>query len=252
VIMEIISSLDNNLVKHTVKLKQKKYRDEYGEFFVEGYKNVLDSCEASPQSVRFVVLCETAYGKCGEKFAEYKTVVTTDRVFGKIADTESSQGIVSVHTVFPSAFPESARCVFLDRVRDPGNVGTILRTAVASGYDVVLDNCADVYSPKVVRSAMSAIVKCRIGRDISIAELKRAGYEIIVADMHGENVFSSTRGEKYCIVIGNEASGVDESIVAAADRLLAVPQEGMESLNAGVAAGVMMFALRYAAKPRKN
>jgi len=63
---------------------------------------------------------------------------------------------------------------------------------------------------------------------------------------------SYRNGEKYCIVIGNEASGVDESIVAAADRLLAVPQEGMESLNAGVAAGVMMFALRYAAKPRKN
>ncbi|MCH5165775.1 MAG: RNA methyltransferase [Clostridiales bacterium] len=246
--MEIITSLDNKTVKHINKLKQKKYRDECGEFFVEGFKNVLDTCAARPGSVRFVVLSASAYERKGEQFTEFETVVLANNVFAKLSETDSDQGIMSVNAIPKSVFPSSEHCILLDRVRDPGNVGTILRTAVACGYDVILNNCADVYSPKVVRSAMSAIVKCNIGLDIPPHELKASGYELIVADMAGQNVFGAEHCDKYCVVVGNEAEGVSTEISSIADRLLALPQKNIESLNAAVAAGVMMFALLYAAK----
>lgn len=243
--MEIIKSADNKTVKRINKLKIKKYRDEFNEFFVEGYKNVFDTCSAAPDTVSLVALSESAYGEYGEKFTDYKCAIIADNVFDKLGETSSSQGIISVHKKPNYAFPSSDRCILLDRVRDPGNVGTILRTAVACDYDVILNNCADVFSPKVVRSAMSAVVKCKIGADISPDELKKAGYQLIVADMHGQNVFASAHREKYCIVIGNEAEGVSQDIVQFADMLLSVPQNNIESLNAAVAAAVMMFVLKH-------
>ena len=246
--MEVIKSSDNKTVKHIIKLKQKKYRLEFGEFFVEGYKNVLDSASAYKRGVKSIVFGERGYAEYGDRFTEFDCITVSDALFEKITETENAQGVLAVFEAPPSAFPQAPRCVLLDRVRDPGNVGTILRTAVACGYDVVLNNSADVFSPKVTRSAMSAVVKCRIGIDIPPQELKKAGYELIVADMGGESVFGARKSEKYCLVIGNEADGVNPDITATADRVLSVPQDNMESLNAGVAAGIMMFGLRYAVK----
>lgn len=246
--MEIITSQTNATVKRLGRLKLKKYRDQSGEFFTEGYKNVLDTCAAAPELVRLIVLSESAYKKTGERFVDFDTVVLSDTLFDKVCETKNSQGVLSVNALPRSAFPQSERCILLDRVRDPGNVGTILRTAVACGYDVVVNNCADIYSPKVTRSAMSAVLKCNIGVDISVEEIKKAGYEIIAADMGGENVFKfeSPRG-KYCVIVGNEADGVSDGILRCADRTASIPQNNMESLNAAVAAGIIMFTLRYGA-----
>ena len=243
--MEVIKSADNRTVKHIAKLKDKKYRDEYNEFFCEGYKNVLDTVTARPELVKSVVLSESAYGEYGEKFCDFNAFVVADNVFDKITDTKSSQGVLCVMQKPKSVAPQSDCCILLDRVRDPGNVGTILRTAVASGYDVIANNCADVYSPKVIRSAMSAVIKCNICFDMSTADIKNAGYKLVVADMYGENVFKAKLDGKYCIVVGNEAEGVSKEIKAQADSLLAIPQKNMESLNAAVAAAVMMFVLKY-------
>ncbi len=242
--MEVIRSADNGTVKKLNKLKQKKYRDEFGEFFVEGYRNVCDTLMSNPDSVRSVILGESAFGVYGGEFSRFDPIVLSDALFDRIAETDSSQGVISINRQKPSEFPVG-RCVLLDRVRDPGNVGTIIRTAIAAGYDVVLNNCADLYSPKVVRSAMSAILKCRIGIDIPAKELKDGGFKLIVADMNGDNVFKAPpETDKFCIIIGNEANGVSEELRAAADRTLAIPQDGIESLNAAVAAGIMMFAMR--------
>ncbi len=242
--MEIITSASNAIVKHVNRLKTKKYRDECGEFMVEGLRNVRDTAAALPQSVRRIILGEHAYEKYGELFSAFPVSVLDDALIDKVSDSESCQGVISINAKKQSAFPTGFRCVLLDRVRDPGNVGTIIRTAVAAGYDVVLNDCADIYSPKVVRSAMSAVLKCSIGIDIPPVELKRAGYEIIVADMNGTDVFGvPPPSGKYCIVIGNEANGVGGDVRAVADRVLAIPQSGVESLNAAIAAGIMMFTL---------
>lgn len=243
--MEVIKSADNRTVKHIAKLKDKKYRDEYGEFFAEGYKNVIDTVAVRSDLVKNVVLSESAYSEFGEEFTDFSVTVLADNVFDKITDTKSCQGVLAVIKKPQAAMPKQECCILLDRVRDPGNVGTILRTAVACGYDVVLNNCSDVYSPKVVRSAMSAVVKCNIGMDILPEEIKKAGYSLIVADMKGDNVFGEKIDGKYCIVVGNEAEGVSEQIKSQADKLLSLPQSNMESLNAAVAASVMMFVLKF-------
>lgn len=241
--MEVITSLANATVKRIDKLKQKKYREQYGEFIVEGYRNAKDSADFAPQSVVCVVLDEDAFSKYGGEFSAFDTIVVSGAVMKKLSDAQTSQGVISVNRVKPFEFPKR-KCVLLDRVRDPGNVGTILRTAVAAGYDVVLNDCCDVYSPKVVRSAMSAVMKCRMCENIDVSALKEAGFSVVVADMSGRDVFCSPRPNgNYCIVIGNEANGVGESIRASADAVYSIPQEGVESLNAAVAAGVMMFAL---------
>lgn len=243
--MEVIKSADNRTVKHISKLKDKKYRDEYDEFFAEGYKNVLDTVFARPELVKSILLSESAYSEFGEKFCDFNKMVIADNVFDKITDTKTCQGVLCVMQRPKSVLPNADCCILLDRVRDPGNVGTILRTAVACGYDVVANNCADIYSPKVIRSAMSAAVKCNVGIDISVDDIKSMGYTLIVADMHGDNVFKAEHSGKYCIVVGNEAEGVSEDIKAKADKLLALPQSNMESLNAAVAAAVMMFVLKF-------
>lgn len=244
--MEIITSPSNQTVKRIEKLKQKKYREETGEFFIEGYKNVLDTASAMPKSVKVVVFSESAYKMYAKDFSGFFHNVLADGLFEKISQTENSQGVLSINESPKSVFPNNDRCILLDRVRDPGNVGTILRTACACGYSVVLDNCADMLSPKVTRSSMSAILKCEIGVDIGAEELKKAGYELIAADMGEMSVFSCAKPKgKYCIVIGNEADGISEDVKSLCDRVLSVPMEGMESLNAAVAAAVMMYGLRY-------
>ena len=244
--MDVIVSSDNRLIKRINKLKQKKYREQYGEFFVEGFANVADTAEASPDSVRVIVLSESAYKQYGGHFSEFDVSVVSDGLFCKIAETGSPCGVLSVNAMPKPVFPEGRACIFLDRVRDPGNVGTILRTACAAGYDVVLNNCADVFSPKVTRSAMSAVLKCRMGFDIPPCELVSRGYELVVADMTGENVFDASKPTgKFCVVIGNEADGVCDEIMGVASRILKIPQKNIESLNASVAAGIMMYALMY-------
>lgn len=246
--MEIITSISNRIFKHITKLKQKKYRDESGEFYIEGIRNVFDTFSAHPESVRTIVFGESAYAEHGERFAESscEICVMTDALIKKLSDTENSQGVISVNRKPQYVFPTGNRCLLLDRVRDPGNVGTILRTAVACGYSVVLNDCADVYSPKVIRSGMSALLKCELGADIPHTELKNNGYELIAADMGGEDLFDTAmpRG-KYCIVIGNEANGVSKDILSDCDRVISIPQSNIESLNAAVAAGIMMYTMRY-------
>ncbi|MCH5157706.1 MAG: RNA methyltransferase [Clostridiales bacterium] len=242
--MEIITSSDNKLIKRLVKLKQKKYREIEREFYIEGYKNVLDTYNAAKSSVKEVVLSESAYKKYGSAFERFSVV--SDALFGKISDTDCAQGVISINRSPEFSFPNADRIIYLDRVRDPGNVGTILRTACAAGYGAVLNNCADILSPKVTRSSMSAILKCKIGLDIAVSELKERGYEVISSDMGGDSVFSCQKPSgKYCIVIGNEAEGIDPDIIKSSDRVLSIPQDGIESLNAAVAAGIMMYALRY-------
>lgn len=242
--MEVIRSAQNALIKRVVKLKQKKYRDEFSQFFTEGYRNVSDTCAARPNSVVAVVFSERGYAEHGGEFADFPSYAVDDAVFAKITETECSQGVLSVNAIPPSAPPSDRAIVLLDRVRDPGNVGTILRSCCAFGYGAVLNGCADVYSPKVVRSAMSAVLKCNISIGVAAAEIKASGYELVCADMDGVSVVCAEKPRgRYCIVIGNEADGVSAEIKELCDRTVSVPQRNIESLNAAVAAGILMFAL---------
>lgn len=241
----MITSQDNNLIKKITKLASKKYRDEYNSFVIEGFRSVKDSL--SLLDVEKIVLSESAELKYGAEFDNYEVV--SDKIFTKICNTENAQGVIAVVSKTINNNIDSDYCLFLDRVRDPGNMGTILRTAVACGFNTVYCNdCVDVYNPKVVRSSMSAIAKLDIfsvNEDI-LDTLKTKGFAIVCAHMNGDDVFKSSVGfQKICLVAGNEANGVSDLVINKADKIVSLPMENIESLNVSVATAVIMYQLKY-------
>mgnify|MGYP000000283010 CR=1 FL=1 len=247
----LITSPDNSTVKMFAGLKNKKLRMELGRYLIEGYRAVKDSLRfiADPM----IMFSQSAYEKYASEFEGVRFCICDDNVFCKLSDTENSQGIICSANI-PHNNPDfvSRYALLLDRIRDPGNMGTIIRTALAAGFsDIYCLNCVDAYNPKVVRSAMSAISRVNIF-DIDIGgaeEIKSAGYIILAADMSGENVFSSDiTGRKLCLAIGNEANGLSEGVITMSDKVLCLPMCAGESLNAGVSAAVLMYELAFGRK----
>jgi TrmH family RNA methyltransferase len=183
-------------------------------------------------------------------------------LFSKLSDTETPQGVMAVvkkriyteeefFTPFASGSGrgEASNTIVLDRLQDPGNIGTILRTADAAGYMgiILLKGTADVYSPKIVRAAAGSLFRLPIltadtpGQVVGI--LKRCGKKIICTAPVGDRFYYDIDlAENTAIVIGNEGNGVCEEFMKHSDLLVKIPMEGtVESLNAAVAAGVLMY-----------
>ncbi|MBE5731527.1 MAG: RNA methyltransferase [Clostridiales bacterium] len=243
--MDLITSQANNLIKKASSLQEKKFRENTGLFLIEGLRNVKDSI--GKIDIDCILLSESASKKYVGEFENF--YVVKDSVFEKISTTSNSQGVVAIAKQ-PEHKPHNSQyCLFLDRIRDPGNLGTILRTAVACGFDdVYCFSCVDVYNPKVVRSAMSAITKLNIidcEEDI-LYDLDAYGYEILCADMDGDNIFEKNFSDKKaCLIIGNEANGVSDYVREKSHVIISLPMQGIESLNAGVCASVMMYQIKY-------
>ncbi|MCL2797904.1 MAG: RNA methyltransferase [Firmicutes bacterium] len=267
--METIRSFDNSKIKHVKKLlDDKKYRAEQRGYVAEGVLWVKDALSYSmfaPDNakynlVRAVFIKESSVDDFVGliKFAEQKlgadkVFTVADKVFDKVSDTEHSQEIMAELGHRPRCLTiESPYILYLDRIRDPGNLGTIIRSAVAAGFDCIfLDNCADIYSPKVVRSTMGALLKIEFhDASGSVHYLKmyhgsKDGYTVFAADMGGENVFKlREKPEKVCLIIGSEADGIRPELLAQADKIVSIPMQNTESLNAAVAAGILMYQLR--------
>lgn len=243
--MDLITSPSNNLIKKACSLQEKKYRDSSGLFLIEGVRNVRDS--VGKVEIENIILSQSAYSKYANEFSDVTLV--KDNVFEKISTTSNSQGVSAIAKQKKEQAGKSQYCLFLDRIRDPGNLGTILRTAVACGFeDVYCFSCVDKYNPKVVRSAMSAILKLNVldcNQDV-LSQLGAYGYEILCADMDGESIFERDfTGKKVCLIIGNEANGVDEKIKRQSNLVVSLPMQNIESLNAGVCASVMMYQIKY-------
>ena len=247
----IITSLDNNTIKTFARLKEKKYRDNENSYLIEGYRSVKDSIAfaINPR----LLFAQSAYEKFAQEFDGVPCVVCADNVFSKISDTVTTQGVICIadkNLSIPTFTGKKA--LLLDRVRDPGNMGTIIRTALATGFkDIYCVDCVDVYNPKVVRSAMSAVSRVQLYETDSsiISSLKDNGYRVICADMDGENIFSiSENFDKICLAIGNEANGLSDELFALADKTVSLPMEDGESLNAGVSAAVLMYMFSFGLK----
>lgn len=236
----IIQSRSNPRVRHMASLKDKKFRNECGEYLVEGAKMVSECISAH---------CEVTSLMCTQEYADLypnATVVTRD-VFGYISDEKSPQGILASVKLPKNniAAPEN-NCILLDGLQDPGNVGTIIRTANAAGYgEIYLVGCADPFSPKSVRASMSGVFFTKLMRcttDEALTAL--AKIPLISADMNGANVFRFSAPTKFCLCIGSEGSGLSEKIRSASQYAVRIPMRPTcESLNAAVSAGIMMYIL---------
>ena len=241
----ILTSKNNPLIKETASLKDKKGRKELGLFLVEGRKMVAE-CKKSPIEIERVFVSESYAGEI--PFEEGEITRVSDDVFRFLSDEKTPQGILCRARIpKDSVLPPKGKCIFLDGVADPGNVGAILRTANAAGYSQVYlsAECADPYAPKSVRASMSGLFftkLCRGTREEILSALKAA--PIIVADMAGENVFTFSSPKTFTIAIGNEANGISVETQKSATHTVKIPmRETQESLNAAVSAGIIMYVL---------
>lgn len=243
-----ILSRQNPFVKRTASLKQKKFRDEFSEYIVEGEKMVAEAI-ATGQDISSVVIADSADISVG--VPEEKIVRVSESVFKAMSDEMTPQGVLAVVRIPKNpSIGRLSRCLILDGLQDPGNVGAIMRIAAACGIDhVFVVACADPYSPKAVRSSMSGVFRTKIvkcTRDEALAYAKADGVPLYVADMNGKNVFSARKTDKFCLVLGNEGNGVSDFFMESADETISIPMmNGIESLNVAVAAGVCVYSLVF-------
>lgn len=239
----MITSKDNGTVRRIRSLKEKKGRQEYGQYLIEGVKQVREACLAGAD-VETVIVSESYKG---EIFLPERTEAVTDILFGKLTDECAPQGILAAVKI-PDCAPRAprGRCLLLDGIADPGNLGTIVRTANGAGYkDLYLRGCTDPFSPKCVRSAMSGLFFVRLHSGTEDALFGALdGVPLIAADMRGESMVSFTAPENFCLCIGSEANGLSDGVRERCVRTVSVPlADTCESLNAAVAAGILMYQL---------
>ncbi len=254
--MQVITSKDNEFVKEIKKLKEKKYRDLTNQYIVEGIKMVAEAIEENA-SIDTIVVCEDCVndGSIDKKLlyeiAKFKCIYVTEKVFDTISDVTNPQGILAVinQNSKEENIDYSADFVLvLDGIQDPGNLGTILRTADSANLKqiIVSNDTADCYNPKVVRSTMGGIFRVNVIRTENLKhnleQLQKHGFEIVVTSLDtNESVYDISYNKKV-VVIGNEANGVSKEIQEMADKKVKIPMLGKtESLNAGVAAGIMIY-----------
>lgn len=243
----MITSRQNDRIKEVKSLFQKKYRDQKGLYIVEGVKMVAEAIDKG-LSIKSIFATENGYSLLKDRVnTSIEIQLVSDNVFTAISDEVTPQGVIAIiekpQNIF---FIAEKSCLLLDGVADPKNVGAIIRTAAASGYtEIYTLNCADAYSPKSVRASMSGIFAVKTYNLEDVNELLKINLPLVIADMKGENAFDSDIKERFCLVIGNEGHGVSQQVRKMARHTVSIPmQNGIESLNASVSAGILMYALK--------
>ena len=246
--METITSLQNPRVRAWKGLKDRKGRRETGCFLVEGRKSVAEALE-SGFTVETLLLTEAQADFSVP--AGIPVCLLPEHVMAAVCDTKTPQGAAAVVRMREQPLT-GRRLAVLDGVQDPGNVGTILRTADAAGLDGALlsADCADPYSPKVLRATMGSVfhLPFRVTDDLpgELARLREErGIPVLSSQLDGTPFDAFRPGPAgFALVIGSEGNGVSPAVRALADRRLCLPMRGRaESLNAAVAAGIMMYSL---------
>ena len=243
--MEIITSTQNQYVKQVRSLKDKKFRDKSGLFVVEGGNIFKDMPESV--SVEYILATEDRLDEIQQLIFSTRTrvYVVSEGVMKALSDTVTPYGIVAVlkKPQVELKMPEG-NALLLDGVSDPGNMGTIIRTAAARGFeDIYLLDCVDVYSPKVVRATLGGLFKVRlkeVSEDEAITLLQNLNSAVL--DFGGEDLTKADISSPILIVTGSEAHGVRDSVLNNSKRILTLPMtNGIESLNAAVATAVAMY-----------
>lgn len=253
----VISSLSNSQVKNLTLLQKKaKARDEQGIFVIEGLKMFEEAKELG--LLRKAYASESFYQVMLQEkpdlFDHVDYEILTDSVFKEVSETMTPQGILG--TVEKAAYSledmlkaPDACLLLLEDIRDPGNLGTMIRTAEGAGVTGIIfgDSTVDIYNPKVIRATMGSIYRVPFYQapDFydTLSRIKKEGITIFAAHLKGirYDTEGSFRGRN-AFLIGNEANGLSERAVQEADTLIKIPMAGkVESLNAAVAAAILMY-----------
>ena len=248
---EIITSLQNPQVKIWRSLNRSRAaRVKHGLVLAEGEH--MAGAAIKDNKARTLLIdsgVREKYSALADSAKGVSVFYLASHVMEALCDAKTPQGIVAVCDYPKAAAISGSLLVALDGVQDPGNVGTILRTMDAAGYDCLLmdEKSADPYAPKALRATMGAAfrIPALLCADLpkALHDLAAAGYEIVAGDLHGEPFYQRRKAkERLCIVIGNEGQGISPSVFAEATMRLKLPMPGRaESLNAAVAGAVMMY-----------
>ena len=251
--MSVITSAQNEKIKLIRSLGNKKARKSSGLYLVEGERSVFSAPE---KELREVFVSSDKEDKYADKLSRLNTPVSVvgREIFERMSFTEATQGILALCRI-PGEKEISGDIILVaDGVRDPGNLGTMVRSARAFGVgDIILTDCCDVFDPKAVRSTMGGVfgtnfIECTRARAVEI--LKSNGFTPVVTDMEGENIYGWSPKGRLALIVGSEARGVSEEFRALPGITVSIPMPGTaESLNAAVAISI---ALSWTAEKHSN
>lgn len=251
--MKFIESKKNEDIKQINKLNKTKYIKKTGTFLIEGFHLVREADANDQDIVTLLVTEKYQEDRLAKKYYD-QTLVITEDIAQQLSETKTPQGIFAVVKINePDETPDlSGQWVILADVQDPGNVGTIVRTADAAGYDGVITSLdtADIYQPKVQRSMQGSQFHLPIYRmDLqqAIGAAKDAGLTVYGSEVNDQAVPYNTleKVNDFALIMGNEAHGLDEKTLQMTDKNIFIPLLGKaESLNVAVASGILMYGLK--------
>lgn len=244
----MITSLQNPQVKAWRKLHARKNRIKTQRFLVEGF-HLIEEAYESDWDIETIIVQEDV--KPPDWMSDDRIVTVSKQVFKTIAQTETPQGIAAVVMMQELPREQEKHVLLLDAIQDPGNLGTIIRTADAAGFSAVClgNGTVDSYNEKVIRASQGSIFHVPIYQaDLTkeIMRLRANGFTIYATSLRrAKNYLDISFNEKTALIIGNEGAGVQESFIELADETIKIPIYGKaESLNVSVAAGILMYQMR--------
>ncbi|MGH4124869.1 MAG: TrmH family RNA methyltransferase [Clostridium sp.] len=252
--MEYIQSKDNLLIKDIKKLKEKKYRISSNMFLVEGFRFTQEAIDSDFEVVNIFISSrgELKYENSSLKNklqCNTKVYGISDSLFKSICDTENPQGIMAVVRNKPVEIKyDQGFYVLADKIQDPGNMGTIIRTAHAAGAlgVIITKGTVDIYNEKTLRATMGSIFKIPVlyDNDLSLVQkLRNSGFKLVASSLDcDKNFYEIDLKEKIIISVGNEGNGISDEVYELCDLKIKIPMPGgAESLNVAVAASIMMY-----------
>jgi len=233
------------------ELAEKKARLKAGAFLVEGDKAIRQIMSVHPDGITELVAIEEP----PSAYRDYPVRLVTESQFRNISRTKTPQGILAVvrtpEDIYSALLPQDAgkKILLLEDIQDPGNVGTLIRTAAAFNFSGVIltENCADPLAPKCVQSTAGTVLSVWLRRTAQYLELVRllrqAGHSLIAAELNGTAELSVLQQEKLLLALGNEAAGISKALLDEADYRLRIPtaREKAESLNVAVCGAILMY-----------
>jgi len=243
----MITSKDNNLVKLAYQIKDKKFSKKHKLCLIESIKVVSELYLRG--LITNILVTEDKYPLMA-KYTKVKIDIISDSIANYLSDAVTSDGVFGICSIRSSSNIDYSKCIILDRIQDPSNIGAIIRSASAFGYNTILSiDSVYPYTYKCIRSSMGYIFQVNY-IDIDFEDLIKLKNEnnlyLISADMNGEIINEcKVPSTNYAIVIGNEGQGISDDIMKISDKIIRIPMENsVESLNASVSAGIMMYILK--------
>ena len=248
----LITSRNNDLIKKVKSLNDKKFRNQYNQFLIEGDKMIN---EAIKEKINIeYIFVEEGYNWKNNKIDDSKIINVSSSVMEVLSSLKNSPGVLAVaeKKIFPNVenieFGDEELFLILDNVQDPGNIGTIIRTADSIGlkYIFIKEGSCDIYNPKVLRSTMGSIfrVECVTFSDNNklIQKLKSNNIKIYATNLNTNKSIYDVDFKNSAIIVGNESNGVSEELLNLADEQIKIPMRGnTESLNVAIATSIILY-----------